>query len=57
MSNNLTSVAMQEFDSMVKHAYQGGGQLRDAVTVRNGVVGNQYKFQNGQRSSPRKSTI
>lgn len=45
MSNNLTSVAMQEFDSMVKHAYQGAGQLRDAVTVRNGVVGNQYKFR------------
>lgn len=45
MSNNLSSVAMQEFDSMVKHAYQGAGQLRDAVTVRNGVVGDTYKFR------------
>lgn len=57
MSNNLTSVAMQEFDSMVKHAYQGAGQLRDAVTVRNGVVGNQYKFRKMGKGLAQEKTI
>lgn len=44
MSKNLSSVAIQEFDAEVKHAYQQGGKLRPAVTVRSGVTGNAYKF-------------
>jgi len=45
MSKNLSAVAQQEFDSMVKHAYQAGGKLRDCLTVRSGVVGDIYKFR------------
>ena len=45
MSNTLSSVAVTEFDSMVKHAYQGVGKLKGAVTVRNNVVGDTYKFR------------
>jgi len=44
MSKNLTSVAVQEFDAEVKHAFQGGGKLREAVTLRTGVTGDSYKF-------------
>jgi Tfp pilus assembly protein PilV len=45
MSINLSAVAVTEFDSMVKHAYQGMGLLKGAVTVRNNVVGDTYKFR------------
>jgi hypothetical protein len=45
MSINLSSVAVTEFDSMVKHAYQSAGKLRGAVTLRSGVVGDTYKFR------------
>jgi hypothetical protein len=45
MSKNLSSVAVIEFDSMVKHAYQGTGLLKPAVTIRNNVVGDTYKFR------------
>jgi hypothetical protein len=45
MSVNLSPVAVTEFDSMVKHAYQGMGKLRNAVTVRNNVTGDTYKFR------------
>jgi len=45
MSNNLSSVAVTEFDSMVKHAYQGQGLLKPAVTIRNNVIGDTYKFR------------
>ena len=45
MSNTLSSVAVTEFDSMVKHAYQNASLLRNAVTVRNNVVGDIYKFR------------
>jgi hypothetical protein len=45
MSNTLSSVAVTEFDSMVKHAYQNASLLRNAVTVRNNVVGDTYKFR------------
>jgi hypothetical protein len=38
-------VAVTEFDSMVKHAYQGTGLLKQAVTLRNNVVGDTYKFR------------
>lgn len=44
MSKNLDQAAIQAFDSEVKHAFQQGGKLRDCVTVRNGVVGDAYKF-------------
>ena len=45
MSKTLSSVAQQEFDSMVKHAYQSGGKLRDCLTLRSDVVGDIYKFR------------
>lgn len=44
MSKNLTTSAVIEFDSEVKHAYQQSGKLRDCVTVRTNVVGESYKF-------------
>lgn len=45
MSVNLSSVAKEEFDSEVKHAYQGMKTLRDCVSVRMGVVGDKYDFR------------
>jgi len=45
MSINLSSVAQQEFDSMVHHLYQADGRLRNYVTQRAGVVGDIYKFR------------
>lgn len=45
MSKFLSSVARQEFDSQVKHAYQQAGKLRMCVTNRTGVVGDIYKFR------------
>jgi hypothetical protein len=45
MSNTLSSVAVTEFDSMVKHAFQNASLLRDTVTVRNNVIGDTYKFR------------
>jgi hypothetical protein len=44
MSKNLTAAAVTEFDSDVKHEYQGMKTLRECVTVRSGVVGEAYKF-------------
>lgn len=44
MSKFLTNAAQTEFDSEVKHAYQGSGKLRNTVSIRTGVVGNSYKF-------------
>jgi hypothetical protein len=44
MSKNLSNAAVTEFDSEVKHEYQGMKTLRDCVTVRTGVVGEAYKF-------------
>lgn len=44
MSKFLTAAAVTEFDNEVKHEYQGSGNLRNTVTVRNGVVGEAYKF-------------
>jgi len=53
----LSSVDVIEFDSMVKHAYQGSSLLRPAVTVRNNVVGDTYKFRNmGKGLANQKST-
>jgi len=45
MSQQLSSVAKEEFDSEVKHAYQGMKTLRDTVTVRTNVVGDKYDFR------------
>lgn len=44
MSTSLTAGAIQQFDSVVKHAYQDTGQLRPCVRVKTGVVGSQHKF-------------
>jgi len=44
MSKFLTNAAVQEFDSEVKHEYQGMRTLRETVTIRTGVVGDAYKF-------------
>ncbi len=44
MSKFLSNAAVQEFDSEVKHEYQGTKTLRETVTVRTGVVGDAYKF-------------
>lgn len=44
MSKFLSNAAVQEFDSEVKHEYQGMKTLRETVTVRNNVVGDAYKF-------------
>ena len=57
MSKTLSSVAVTEFDSMVKHAYQGQGLLKPAVTIRNNVVGDTYKFRRmGKGLANQKST-
>lgn len=57
MSATLSSVAVQEFDSLVKHAYQGQGLLKPAVTVRNNVVGDTYKFRKmGKGTANQKAT-
>lgn len=57
MSKNLSAVAVQEFDSMVKHAYQGMSYIKPAVTIRNNVVGDQYKFRRmGKGLANQKST-
>lgn len=46
MSKFLSSVAVTEFDSEVKHAYQtAGSSLRGTITVRSGVTGDTYKFR------------
>lgn len=45
MSKNLTSVAKAEFDSMVKHAFQGSGKLKTLVEYRSNVVGSTYDFR------------
>jgi hypothetical protein len=44
MSKNLTNSAVIEFDSEVKHEYQGMKTLRDTVTVRTNVTGESYRF-------------
>jgi len=57
MSKNLSEVAVIEFDSMVKQAYQGMGMLKNAVTLRNNVVGDTYNFRRmGKGLANQKST-
>jgi hypothetical protein len=46
MSKNLSAAASTEFDDMVKHAFQTmGSGIVAAVTQRNNVVGDTYKFR------------
>ena len=46
MSKHLSSAAVTEFDSMVKHLFQAGGRVpNDACQYRSGVVGDTYKFR------------
>ena len=49
MSKTLSAAASAEFDDMVKHAYQtmgaSNGGIVNAVTQRNNVVGDTYKFR------------
>lgn len=45
MSKNLTSVAKAEFDSQVKHVFQGSGKLKSLVEYRSNVVGSTYDFR------------
>jgi len=45
MSQNLSGVAAEQFDTEVKHAYQGLKTLRECAKVRNNVVGDKYDFR------------
>jgi hypothetical protein len=45
MSQNLSAVAMTQFDTEVKHAYQGMRTLRETTKTRLGVVGDKYDFR------------
>jgi len=45
MSQELSSVAQEQFDTEVKHAYQGLQTLRGCVKSRLGVVGDKYDFR------------
>lgn len=45
MSANLNSVAQEQFDTEVKHAYQGMQTLRGCVKSRLNVVGDKYDFR------------
>lgn len=58
MSKTLSAAAIQQFESEVKHAYQGMGLIRPTVRVRTGVVGNQVKFPTVGKglATPRGST-
>jgi hypothetical protein len=57
MSKFLSAVAVTEFDSMVKQAYQGMGMLRPTVTQRNNVTADTYKFRRmGKGMANQKST-
>lgn len=45
MSIYLTDAAQAEFDSEVKHAYQGAALLNGSVKTRRNVVGSTYNFR------------
>ena len=45
MSQNLSTVAAEQFDTEVKHAYQGMITLRGCVKSRLGVEGDKYDFR------------
>ena len=46
MSQALSTVAQEQFDTEVKHAYQGMQTLRGCVMSRLGVTGDKYDFRN-----------
>ena len=57
MSINLSNAAVTKFDDLVKHEYKARGRLRDCVTIRTGVVGDQYSFTRmGQGIANQKAT-
>jgi len=57
MSKFLSNAAVQEFDSEVKHEYQGMGKLRNTVALRTNVTGDAYKFTRmGQGLANQKAT-
>lgn len=57
MSKTLSSVAREEFDSLVKQSYQGMGGLKNFVTLRRNVVGDTYTFRKmGKGMANQKST-
>ena len=45
MSRELSAVAVTQFDTEAKHAFQSMGILAGTTTERKGVVGNEYKFR------------
>ena len=45
MSKSLSSVAVEDFDSMVKQEYQGTAELNDCATMRDNVVADTYNFR------------
>ncbi len=45
MSQALSTVASEQFDSEVKHAYQGMKTLRECITSRLGIEGDKYDFR------------
>lgn len=45
MSRDLSTVAVTQFDTEVKHAYQSMGVLMGTTTERKGVTGDTYKFR------------
>jgi len=45
MSKTLSSVAQQEFDSLVHQVYQGKNKLDGCCKLRTGVVADRYKFR------------
>lgn len=57
MSKNLSSVAMTQFDTEVKHAYQTmSATLAGTTTERKGVVGSEYKFRKMGKGQATKRT-
>ncbi len=45
MSQSLTDVAREEFDSLVHQEFQGSAELDGTATMRTGVVGDTYDFR------------
>ncbi len=44
MARSLTNNKVEEFDALVKQAYQGTGKLRSSIRVKTGVVGASVQF-------------
>jgi hypothetical protein len=45
MSKTLSSVAVEDFDSLVKQEYQGSAELDGTVTMRDNVTADTYNFR------------